>query len=276
MANLSFSEKRVLEKMFNMESGNILDFSNTTFLNFVFDAVALDIYNEKYNFRSGSKANRLRCFWEKESDYLVGSLIEKLLEYWLTNVQLGTYNYDATDEKLYTESLKIVSRLKQGGPVESIEAIKPITNDKDFALLAKSIKAYIEKNEPEVGLDRLHTFTVRYIRELCNKHNINFEKNSPLHSLFASYVKHLKHIKLYESEMTERILKSSISILEAFNNVRNERSFAHDNAILNYAESLLIFRGVSNVIHFIESIEKQNDLETKGEDEKMEISDLPF
>lgn len=44
--------------------------------------------------------------------------------------------------------------------------------------------------------------------------------------------------------MTECILKSSISTLEAFNRVRNEQSFAHDNSILNYDESLLIFNHV--------------------------------
>jgi hypothetical protein len=51
--------------------------------------------------------------------------------------------------------------------------------------------------------------------------------------------------------MTERILKSSISILEAFNDVRNNQSIAHDNPILNYNESVLIFNHVSSAIKFI-------------------------
>jgi hypothetical protein len=57
--------------------------------------------------------------------------------------------------------------------------------------------------------------------------------------------------------MTERILKSSISILESFNDVRNYQSFAHDNPILNYHESVLIFNNVSSAIKFIEAIEKE-------------------
>ena len=32
--------------------------------------------------------------------------------------------------------------------------------------------------------------------------------------------------------MTMRILKSSISVLEAFNDVRNSQSLAHDNPVL--------------------------------------------
>ena len=72
--------------------------------------------------------------------------------------------------------------------------------------------------------------------------------------------------------MTERILKSSISVLEAFNNVRNNQSFAHDNPLLNYNESILILNNVSNTIKFIESVEKDIARMEKQED----WEDLPF
>lgn len=51
----------------------------------------------------------------------------------------------------------------------------------------------------------------------------------------------LKNEGAIESEMTERILKSSISVMAAFNRVRNDQSLAPDNQVLNYNESLLIF-----------------------------------
>ena len=78
-------------------------------------------------------------------------------------------------------------------------------------------KESIKKNEPEPALDRLHTFTIKYVRELCTKHGIKFEKDTPLHSLFGGYVKFLVENKLIDSTMTKRILKSSISVLDAFN-----------------------------------------------------------
>jgi hypothetical protein len=56
--------------------------------------------------------------------------------------------------------------------------------------------------------------------------------------------------------MSGRILKSSISVLEAFNDVRNSQSFAHDNPILNKNEAVLIFNDTSNVLRFVESIER--------------------
>jgi len=99
---------------------------------------------------------------------------------------------------------------------------------------------------------------VKYVRHLCDKHGIGYDNNKPLHSLFGEYVKHLTAKDLIKSGMTERILKSSISILEAFNDVRNNQSFAHDNPILNYDESILIFNNVSSSIKFIEAIEHEN------------------
>lgn len=55
--------------------------------------------------------------------------------------------------------------------------------------------------------------------------------------------------------MTDRILRSSISVLEAFNDVRNNQSLAHDNPILNHSEALLIFSHIGASIRFIRALE---------------------
>lgn len=102
---------------------------------------------------------------------------------------------------------------------------------------------------------------------------IRISKNA----LFGTYVKYLKENGLIESEMSERILKSSIAILESFNGVRNNQSLAHDNHILNYNESVLIFNNVSNTIRFIDLIEQ--DLSKKMKVEKgpeLEWDDIEF
>ena len=81
------------------------------------------------------------------------------------------------------------------------------------------------------------------------------DRDKPLHSIFGEYVKALRNAGHLETTMTERILKSSISVLETFNDVRNNKSLAHDNPILNYEESLLIFNHVAASIRFIRSLE---------------------
>ena len=147
----------------------------------------------------------------------------------------------------------------------------------DFALLAKSIRESIQKNEPETALDRLHTFVVKYVRRLCDKHGISYDKDKPLQSIFGEYVKFIKRNGIINSAMTERILKSSISVLDAFNDVRNNHSFAHDNPILNYGESMLIFGNIANLIEFIESIEGKETQEAKLEEKSSEDwVEIPF
>lgn len=81
MSNLSFSERSILEKLLQMSSGFVLDFTNRTFQQFVGDSVNLDILDQKYHATSGSKANRLRELWKQESDHTVGLLLTDLLKY---------------------------------------------------------------------------------------------------------------------------------------------------------------------------------------------------
>jgi len=273
MSDLTNIEKRKLEKLLRMGGGYVLDFSNRTFSDFVLDSTQIDIYEEKYYGWSGSKASRLRAFWEKESNFIVAKLVADLLEYWKAQKSIDSVEIESSEQVLYDECCKIPEDLKQRTPVDNIDVIQSTSEDKDFHLLAEAIRESIERNEPETALDRLHTFVVKYVRKLCEKHGISYDKKTPLHSLFGGYVKHLTKNNIIESTMTEKILKSSISVLEAFNDVRNNQSFAHDNPILNYNESLLIFNDVSNVIKFIESIEKK---ESESEDIQKEEEELPF
>lgn len=273
MADLTYIERANIENFLGMKSGYVMDFSDRTFQEFVGEAVSLDINEEKYHYSSNSKANRLRQFIKVESNYTFGKLLSSFCDYWLSKVHTGEIDY-RNDENLYKECVRIADRLKQERIVEHIEAIQPNVEDRDFKLLAKSIRESIEKNEPETGLDRLHTFTFRYLRELCDKHQIVYDKADSLNSVFGKYIKFLVDNKHIESVMAEKILKYSINVIEAFNDIRNNKSFAHDNPVLNYQESVLIFNNVSNTIKFIEFIE--TNMKKKRAPEQNESTDLPF
>jgi hypothetical protein len=248
MANLTFLEKNKLEKLFGMGSGYVLNFTDRTFREFVADTTGRDIFDQTYAYASGSKANRLRAFWREEPNHVVGKLLQELFQYH----KAEGFNPSG---HLYGECQRIAERLLQDAPVHDVQVISTLSSEKEFELLAKSVRDAIEKNELESGLDRLHTFTVKYVRHLCVKHGIEIDRDKPLHSLFGEYIKELKKVGRLESEMTERILKSSISVLEAFNDVRNNKSLAHDNPLLNYSESLLIFNNVTSSIRFVWALE---------------------
>lgn len=265
MADLSHLEKKKLERALDMGSGYVLNFSNRTFDEFFTDTVGVDIFSVDYDYGSGSKANRMRAFWDREPNYLVAQVLDALIEGW---DEYAASHTPAPGDAV----LKIIQRLKTSAPVPEIGAIKPNAEEKGFEELAKAVRESIERNEPEAGLDRLHTFLVKYFRHLAKKHGLEVSKDKPLHSLVGEYIKAVKNKGLIESDITERILKSTISVMEAFNKVRNDQSFAHDNEILNYHESLLIFGHVTSSIRFIEAIERPRVKEKKV----LFDEDIPF
>ncbi len=277
MSDLSRREKLKLEKFFEMGGGYVLDFSNRTLSDFVFETLNLEFYSDSYADFGDSKANRLRAIWQKESNYKVGKLISEMLDYWKDKKVMSYDEITQPEQNLFDECQKIAQRLFADKVVEEIDVIREVPDDKNFSLLAKSIRESIDKNEPEAALDRLHTYVMKFIRQLCKNHNIEIKKDESLNAIFGKYVKFIVAQDKIESKMTERILKYSIHVIEAFNDIRNNKSFAHDNPILNYSESVLIFNNVTNSIKFIKSVEKTLEQENKiKETESADWEDLSF
>jgi hypothetical protein len=270
VSDLTFIEKMKLEKLFQMGGGYVLDFSNRTLAEFVAESTGRDIYDAKYDYASGSKANRLRAFWTNEPNHIAGKLVSDLLAYCRPTVD------DPDRARLFEECERIAARLTQSAPVDALDAITPEGTERGFEVLARAVRDSIERNEPEAGLDRLHTFVTKLVRTLAEKRGITVDRDKPLHSIFGEYVKALRAASLIESEMTERILKSSISTLEAFNHVRNDASLAHDNPTLNYDESLLIFNHVCSAVRFIRALERRAETPTTSGSVDAVEDDIPF
>ncbi len=120
-----------------MKSGYVLDFSNRTFEEFIFENTGINIYEEKYTYESGSKANRLRAFWNQESNYTVGKLIAALLEHWRVQKLINYSAISLSEKELLDECFQISQRL-----------IKEEKNDKDIDQIA--INAYFEEIQKNI------------------------------------------------------------------------------------------------------------------------------
>lgn len=81
MSDLTFTEKEKFEQLLGMASGYVLNFTNRTFAEFILESTGRDIYDSRYDNASGSKAHRLRMFWKKEDNRLVGKLMGDMLDY---------------------------------------------------------------------------------------------------------------------------------------------------------------------------------------------------
>jgi hypothetical protein len=81
MSDLTFAEKQKFEQVFGMGSGFVLNFTNRTFEEFIRESTGRYIFDFRYDNASGSKAHRLRMFWQKEDNKVVGKLLSEMLDY---------------------------------------------------------------------------------------------------------------------------------------------------------------------------------------------------
>jgi hypothetical protein len=102
MSDLTNSEKRKLEKFLGMNTGYVLSFSDRSFAEFVAGSVGRNIFDPRYNYASGSKANRLRAFWSIEDNQVVARLLSDLVDDACEGVRTGA---------LAEECRKIIARL---------------------------------------------------------------------------------------------------------------------------------------------------------------------
>lgn len=144
--------------------------------------------------------------------------------------------------------------------IDNTEVELPEIQGDTWSVLHTDITEALSRNEPSLVLDRLHTFSVKLIRELCEKKKIAIlddkGKQLPLHSLAGMLVKYYKKNNCFQSDFSEQVLKTSISLFDKYNNIRNDQSYAHDNEILNKSEAMLAVRIMTATLDFIYEFEE--------------------
>lgn len=142
---------------------------------------------------------------------------------------------------------------------DNYEIELPEQQGDSFEILSRDIHDALAKEEPALVLDRLHTYSVKYLRELCIKHGISTDNGSgdnyPLHSLAGMLTKYYKTNNLFQSEFMEQALKMSISSFEKYNKIRNDQSYAHDNDVLNNIEAAYVVRIIAATLTLIHEME---------------------
>lgn len=145
MASLKSTDQLKLEKLFDMGGGYVLDFSNSSFQQFLINNTNLDIYSPKYELYGDSKAKRLRAFWEVESDQVVGKVVFELVEYWRTLNLLSESETTTQMEKLGTACEEIANKLL------GKTTIQPTSVD-----LGKSESDFLQQNFEDISLKAIN------------------------------------------------------------------------------------------------------------------------
>ncbi|MBD2098188.1 hypothetical protein H6F90_24270 [Trichocoleus sp. FACHB-591] len=181
MSDLTNIEKLKLKKLLVMNRGCVLDFSEFDFQEFILQRLSIDIYDEKYSYRAGSNAKRLRRFWAVEPNPIVGELIERLLEYWRAKSLINKKAITPEDEILFNECQKIVKRLR--GDIERTK-IEEIKEQEKFSLARSKILIEFDKfaSMEKVGDKKQRGFLLEdLLNRIFSLHEIparmSFERN---------------------------------------------------------------------------------------------------
>jgi hypothetical protein len=116
MAVLNTNDKQLLERLFLMGSGCVLNFSDRTMAEYFRDDLGIEIYAERYNYASGSKANRMRGFWQVASESEVGKSISGLISYIENQILLGNLKQEDHPRELIERGRQIAARLTGDRP----------------------------------------------------------------------------------------------------------------------------------------------------------------
>ncbi len=196
MSTFSVAERHILEKFLGMSSGYVLNFSDRAFEEFVFEAVGIDIHDEKYVGEGTSKAKKLRNFFKLEPDYIVGKLLLALIDYDETLAHARDSETASRTEKCR----RIAARLIAGGP-----NLVPLKKHAEV-LNANHLKEQICRLEASVETDpSLAIGTAKELIETCCK-TILAERGKPVLGTpdVSSLTKEaLKELKLVPDEVSD-------------------------------------------------------------------------
>lgn len=165
MANLSFSEKQLIESVFGMSSGYVINFSNRQFEEFMNDVVEYNIYSK---YPGLSKAKMLREFINDESETYVGKVIVLLINYMKENNLINIENKEKA-EKLYELGKRLLGKSsdKQSNKKEIINSEEVLNIE--YENYKASLLDLEKIPNPQT---RGYAFE-KYLNELFNSFNLN-------------------------------------------------------------------------------------------------------
>lgn len=250
MSSVSATESALLCKYLQSFSGYVLDFtSRQDYCNYIFQACGLQVDPYSDDYANLSMVKILKVIISREENEKVCALLQQMLEY-------GDHLFPA-DASLELVSLKehckkIVQKLQ--AELDAIEL--PVPTTLNSGILLEEINRAIRMASPVRALDRMHTLAVIVLRNASKAHGLDYDANTPLHGLCGQLWKYYQWSNCFQSDFPVCVIKSTVPIFEKLNYIRNSRSLAHDNDLLNEHESEFVLKMMSLLLVFIQKTEE--------------------
>lgn len=234
MANLNFIDKLLIEDVFGMKSGYVLDFSNRTFDEFMQEVMGESIYS-KYEYMS--KANLLRQFISDYSDSFVGKMLLIAITYMQSNGMISDDNAEQI-EKLKALGQRLLGRsVKQKVQTVAPDDVAP--NTPNFKKLAKCLmEVDVIKNPQKRG----YAFE-EYLKNLFDEFSLDAHASyrTDTDQIDGSFLLNGSTVLLEAKYRTSDLSKNDLILFE--NKITRKSAFARglfvslsdfDETVVNY------------------------------------------
>lgn len=137
MANMDYIERDYFEQLFDMGSGYVLDFTNRTFQEFVYEKIQVDVYSR---YEGLSKAKILRRIMSDYNNVVVGKLLLELMRY-MQAKGMVTDNNSVTFKKCAEIGNKLIGKKVSVKKTEKPSVSKPVELNIDYNRYLGDLKA---------------------------------------------------------------------------------------------------------------------------------------
>ena len=255
MAKLTPSENAKLEEFLQMDSGYVLNFSDSTFGTF-FGGLDIDIHDSKYRDIGSSKAKKLRSFFKQESDISVGKVLKELIEH------RKSYHREGIDETLLQICTSIAGRLSGNGA--NLEPLKSISKKLNLEYMEQQLKRIDSSihTDPELAIGQAKELLETCCKTILNERKVEFnEASETLPKLVKLVMDNLKTLPSTTSpnstgsESVRKILGSLANITHGIAEIRGTFGTGHGKdgraKGLSSRHARLVCNASSAFVHFL-------------------------
>jgi hypothetical protein len=163
---------------------------------------------------------------------------------------------DALEAVRYMDVQSVVMGVKLAEEEDVQVAPPKVRTNSDIVDIAlRDAETLIKSSGAPNALDRAHTAFHAYLREACEDAKINVVKDADITTLFAQLRdKHpkLKIVDPQADKMMVDILRGFARAIDALNPVRNNKSMAHPNPLLDPPEAMLAINAIRTMLHYLD------------------------
>jgi len=169
--NIRTLDIRLLDDIFEMGDGYVLDFSNRTFAEFFDEELGIDIDDSRYSVEGGSKAKRLRCFLKVCEASLAVRALMALWQY--RNVSRRRRGITERDDELEEEFYLLIERLGGTRPAPKTKTSSQVSTSTSLApALCQSLKMKLVEVSQLEPQERGYAYE-RFLRELFDANGLS-------------------------------------------------------------------------------------------------------